>query len=77
MAKRKVYHVTTAGDGGWKVKAEEARRASSTHGKKAEALGRARELAKGHGLGQVIVHKEDGTIETEYTYGQDPYPPEG
>ena len=77
MAKRKVYHVTTAEDGGWKVKAEDAQRASSTHEKKTEALSRAKELAKTHELGQVVVHKKDGTIETEYTYGKDPDPPKG
>jgi hypothetical protein len=33
---------------------------------------KARELAKKQPLGQVVVHKEDGTIQTEYTYGDDP-----
>lgn len=28
-------------------------------------------------LGQVIIHKQDGTIQTEYTYGDDPSPPAG
>jgi hypothetical protein len=29
-------------------------------------------MAKSEALGQVIVHKRDGTIEQEFTYGEDP-----
>ena len=74
---RRTYHVTPNDDGGWKVKAEKADRASSAHGTKAEAVERAKELAKDQRPGQVVIHRRDGTIETEHTYGQDPYPPEG
>ena len=59
------------------VKGEGARRATSLHEVKAEAVTRTGELAKSLPLAQVIVHKQDGTIQTEYTYGQDPHPPEG
>ena len=75
MSTRKVYHVTPAGEKGWQVKAEDAKRPSSSHDKKDEAVTRAKELAKRQKLGQVIVHKKDGTIQTEYTYGADPNPP--
>ncbi len=64
-----------AAEGGWQVKDEQEERASSTHEKKDEAVVRAKELAKGQALGQVIIHKQDGTIQTEYTYGDDPSPP--
>lgn len=77
MASRKTYHVTPAPDGGWRVKAEGASRASSTHEKKADALDSAKDLAKNQPLGQVIVHRGDGKIQTEYTYKKDPYPPKG
>ena len=77
MAKRKTYHVTSGPDGGWKVKEEKASRASSSHETKAEAVERAKELAKNQDLGQVVIHKQDGTIQTEHTYGKDPYPPKG
>ena len=50
---------------------------SSSYDTKAEAKARAKELAKKQVLGQVIIHKEDGTIQTEHTYGKDPYPPKG
>jgi hypothetical protein len=77
MANRKTYHVTPNGDGGWNVKGQGASRASSTHDTKAEAIDRGRDLAKSQNLGQLVIHKQDGTIQTEYTYGQDPHPPKG
>ena len=77
MAKRKTCHVTPKADGGWNVKGENASRASSSHATKAEAISRAKELAKNQDLGQVVIHKKDGTIQTEHTYGKDPYPPKG
>lgn len=76
MANRKTYHVTSR-DGDWVVQAEKAARASSKHPNKAEAVDRAVELAKSQGLSQVIIHKQDGTIQEERTYGKDPYPPKG
>jgi len=69
---RKVYHVVCDG-GVWKVKLEK-------HGTvrggvcltKALAISRAKVLGKNAMLGQVIVHKKNGMIQTEYTYGDDP-----
>lgn len=77
MPTRKVYHVTPKPDGGWQVKAENASRASSNNERKADAVDRAKELAKSSELGQVIIHKQNGTIQTEYTYSKDPHPPKG
>jgi len=68
--------VTPRTDGDWNVREENASRASSNHDTKADAIARAKELANKHALGQVIIHKQDGTIQTEHTYGKDPYPPE-
>lgn len=77
MTKRKVYHVTHDQQGGWVVKAEGASRSSGKHETKVEAVEQAKDLAKKQALGQVVIHKADGTIQTEHTYGQDPYPPKG
>lgn len=74
---RKTYHVTPAEDGNWKVKGEGASRAAGIHEDKTDAVQQARDLAKASGKGQVVIHRRDGTIQTEWTYGQDPYPPEG
>lgn len=77
MAIRRTYHITPNANGGWNVKAEDASRASSSHKTKAEAVTRGKELAKSQNLGQLVIHKQDGTIQIEYTYGKDPYPPTG
>jgi hypothetical protein len=71
-SKRKVYHVTPAPAGGWSVKAEDNKNPSGHFKTKNEAVARGKELAKKPALGQVIVHKQDGKIQTKYTYGDDP-----
>jgi hypothetical protein len=76
MTKRKTYHVVPAGDD-WKVEAAQAKRAAGVFENKDEAVKRAIELAKAQELGQVIIHKRDGTIQEERTYGADPFPPKG
>jgi hypothetical protein len=78
MAKRKVYHVVPdTNSGSWKVKVEGGQRASSVHKTKHEAEEAARNLAENQPLGQVVIHGQDGRIQKEYTYGEDPHPPEG
>jgi hypothetical protein len=77
MSERKVYHVVPNGDQGWRLKVEGAQRATSRHQTKEEAIQKGRALASKEPLGQVIIHKRDGTIEGEYTYGKDPFPPRG
>lgn len=71
MSKRRVYHVLPSSDGDWKVKENGSERAVKILERKTDALNLAKELAKNAGLGQVIIHKSDGSIQTEYTYGQD------
>ena len=77
MAKRKTYHVTGDGEGGWRVKAAGGARASSTHENKTDAVQSAKDLAKAQPLGQIVIHRKDGQIQTEHTYGKDPHPPKG
>jgi len=44
---------------------------------KDEAIKYGKNLAKKAGLGQLKIHKKNGTFQTEYTYENDPFPPEG
>ena len=74
---RKVYHVTPDSDKGWKMKKEGASRASDYFGKKADAVDHGKALAKKGGEGQIMIHKKDGTFQTEHTYQNDPFPPRG
>jgi poly(hydroxyalkanoate) granule-associated protein len=66
---RKVYHVTVH-DEGWKVEAEGATRATSVHGTKNEAVSAAKELAQNQRPSQVVIHKQDGSFQTEHTYDE-------
>ncbi len=72
MPERKVYHVTKNPKGGWSVKKEGGARAMANLPNKTEAVKKGKELAKKAPLGQLKIHKEDGTFQTEYTYGKDP-----
>ncbi len=72
MARRKVWHVVPNPDGDWAVRREGAQRASGLYRNKAEAIERAKELAKANEPSQIKIHREDGTFQTEHTYGADP-----
>ena len=69
MGERKTYTVSTHAEGGWKVQAEGASRATSVHKTKGEAVSNAKELASSQRPSQLLVYKQDGTVQTEQTYG--------
>jgi hypothetical protein len=69
--------VTKNSGKGWKVKGAGSKRASSTHSTQKAAQKAATKLAKGETKGQVVIHRSNGQIRTEHTYGSDPYPPSG
>lgn len=69
LVERKTYFVTTHADGGWKVQAEGTSRATSVHKTKGEAVANAKELARSRPPSQLLVYKQDGTVQTEQTYG--------
>lgn len=75
-AKRKVYHVTYIKKLGWKVKAVDEAEAKF-YETKVKAVSAARELALRRKPSQIRIHKRDGKIQEERTYGDDPYPPKG
>jgi uncharacterized protein YjbJ (UPF0337 family) len=68
-AERKTYSVEPQSDGKWRVEADDASRASSVHDVKDEAVRKAKELAQKHKPSQMLVYKQDGTVQTEQTYG--------
>jgi hypothetical protein len=72
MAKRQVFEVKfdKVADK-WAV-AQRGGEQVSTHAKKETAVDRAKALAKAADLGQVVIKKQDGRIQTEHTYGKDP-----
>ena len=76
MADRSKIHVTPRGDD-WAIKREHSQRAIKVVEDKQDAIDRAREIAKEDKPSQVIIHGQDGKIQSERTYGNDPFPPRG
>lgn len=66
-AQRLVIHVVTAEEG-WKVEREGSTAPLSTHATKDEAMDAARTVAQKSTPSQIVVHRMDGTIQTNYTY---------
>ncbi|WOH64130.1 DUF2188 domain-containing protein [Bradyrhizobium sp. BWA-3-5] len=73
MTKRQVFHSVPKGDG-WVVK--KGGEVVSNH--RTQKASEAAAVKAGHraqdsgGLGQAVLHKSDGTIREERTYGNDP-----
>ena len=63
--------------GGWDVKKQGAKRASKHFGTKKPAIQHGKNIAKSSELGQLKIQKQNGKMQTEYTYGDDPHPPKG
>lgn len=74
--KRKTYHITHKEDH-WQVKAEGNKHATRIFDTKQDAIPFGRYIASAQEKGQLIIHRKDGVIQTEYTYGVDPFPPRG
>ncbi len=71
---RNVIHVVP-NKGKWSVKKNG--QTVSNHLKKDTAVESGKKVAKKQQPAQLVIHKENGQIQTEHTYKNDPYPPEG
>lgn len=76
---RIIYRVAPSG-ANWTVKRDTV--LQSTHDNKQPAVdagsgGARREWEVFKRPAQCVIHRADGTIEKEWTYGNDPYPPVG
>jgi hypothetical protein len=69
--KRVVYHVVWRGER-WHVRRARARRSTRTFGRKGDATFAAVFLCTKHDRSEVIIHRKDGAIQREWTYGDDP-----
>jgi hypothetical protein len=70
---RKVIHVVPEKDG-WALQGSGPAMRFST---KNEAINEGKNVAKKANLGQLVVHGQNGKVQTEYTYGKDPRDVEG
>jgi hypothetical protein len=71
---RKRYDVVPHGTN-WRV--THAGQTLSSHVLKPPAIESGVKVARANQPSQLIIHRADGTIEDERTYGNDPYPPRG
>ncbi|HEX6913613.1 MAG TPA: DUF2188 domain-containing protein [Chitinophagaceae bacterium] len=69
---REVYHVVPDASGDRWVVSQENNELRREFDRKEEAVDFARERARAAALGQIKVHKQDGNMEFESTYGEDP-----
>jgi hypothetical protein len=72
MSKKDIHVVPR--EGGWAVRREGARRDSSHHDRKSEALDAARSTARRERV-ELVEHGRDGRIRDSDSYGNDPHPP--
>jgi len=77
MSNRKRVWVSPDGKDGWNVKTQGKSKAAANFEDKSDAIAKAKDIAKNAPTGQVIIQKKNGTIQTEHTYKNDPYPPKG
>lgn len=69
------YNVIAWLNGTWRVKRSGAKRATSVHSTRAEAVDKARKLAKKHLTGgDVVIHGVDGTVKRWISYGKKSLP---
>lgn len=70
-------HVVKNPTGGWDVKKPGADRASSHHRTQGDAERRAKDVVRGAGGGEVVIHGRDGRIRDKDTVApaKDPNPP--
>lgn len=69
MSDRLAYHVLPQGTGGWLVQRDGADRPVSAHVTKGQAVAKAERLVAADPDGRVILHRPDGTVQTEWTPG--------
>ena len=73
---RKTTHVVPNPKGGWNVKQGGAKRASSHHNRKSDAVNSARPLSRRQ-KSELIIHNRDGRFGRADSHGGDPHPPKG
>ena len=69
MGERTTYYVRAHPAGGWRVQAEGTSRATSVHKTKNEAVASGKRLARSRPPSQLLVYKQDGSVQEEQTYG--------
>ena len=72
MMSRQKLHVVRSPQGTWQVKPEGAGRPVAEGRTQDEAVRMAQQIAQSNRPSQVVIHRENGQIREEHTYGNDP-----
>ena len=72
----KTHHVVPNPHGGWDVKKGGAKRASSHHDTKSDAIDAGRNVSRNQST-ELRIHNKNGRISNSDSHGNDPYPPKG
>jgi hypothetical protein len=72
MSGRTIYDVSPTGNGDWKVQRRGSSRAAKIFSNKQRAINYAQKTAKNNKPSQIVIRGQDGQIQREYTYGEDP-----
>ena len=77
MGDRKIYDLVPDDDG-WALRKRGGERATKRFDTKKEGMEYSVPLVREQdGDSQLVIRKQDGTIQEERTYGSDPHPPKG
>ena len=71
MSARKAYHVIASLNGGWAVVKGGAERASKRFDSQVDAVQWGRQISHNHGT-ELVIHRNDGTVERKVSLGDDP-----
>lgn len=69
------HHVVPTDDG-WAIRRSGSERASHVLPTKQEAVDTARQISRNQGT-ELVIHRQDGTIQRRDSHGNDPNPPQG
>lgn len=77
--KRTSYHIThNRTDNSWHVQKAGGQRSSGNFDTQSKAIEAARGFVQNVERSQIVIHRKDNNqIRTEFTYGNDPFPPKG
>ena len=75
MSKSPSYRVLPRGDE-WIVSRDGSARATSVHSTQSDAIESGRPVAMNQGT-ELVIHRPNGQIREAWSYGNDPYPPQG
>lgn len=65
------YHIRPESEGEWSITKEGAAKALTTYESKKEALDKGRKLAEKHEPSRLIVHRQDGSVQETFAYGDE------